>query len=235
MPAAERADAETLTTRLGHRFTEPALLDQALTHTSATGGRGGARASYERLEFLGDRVLGLIVAELLFDAFPNEREGALGRRHAGLVNRDTLAAVARQLDLGADIVLSRGEADSGGRDNPAILADACEAVIGALYRDGGLDAARAFVEHHWRPLLAHAEGPPKDAKTALQEWALARGLPLPSYEIAAREGPDHAPRFTVAATVSGHAPVHGTGRAKREAEHEAARRLLAALTGEGAP
>jgi len=228
------SDFGALADRLGHTFAEPALLRQALTHASAAGRARAEITSYERLEFLGDRVLGLIVADMLLDAFPDEAEGALARRHAYLVSRDALAEVARELDLSAFLQLSKGEAESGGRHNPAMLADVCEAIIGAIYRDGGLDAARGFVRRHWQPLVRQNRRPPQDAKTALQEWAQARGLPLPSYREVGRQGPSHDPHFTVEAAVQNHEPARGTGRSKRAAEHDAARQLLTYLRGEGA-
>jgi len=222
----ERLDA--LSVRLGHRFGRPALLRQALTHASGLA-RGRHGDSYERLEFLGDRVLSLVVAELLFDRFPDEREGEIARRHAALVRREALAEVAAGIDLGAAIRLSRGEAEAGGRDNPAILADACEAVIAALYLDGGLDSARRFIEGHWRPRIEATARPPIDAKTTLQEWAQARSLPLPSYQEIGREGPDHEPLFTIEVSVDGHPPVRASGASKRAAEQAAAARLLHGL------
>ena len=222
-------DLEAFAARLGHRFDRPALLVEALTHPSAAQRRGASAHSYERLEFLGDRVLGLIVADLLIHRYPDENEGALALRLADLVRRDALAEVARGLDLGAHLRLAKGEEASGERHNPAILADACEAVIGAVYMDAGPLAARAFVEPLWRPLLEAARQPPQDAKTALQEWAQGRGLPLPSYREVGRSGPDHGPVFTVEVLVKGHGGEVGEGRSKRLAEQAAAERLLARL------
>lgn len=219
---------DALSARLGHRFDRPALLRQALTHASGLA-RGRHGDSYERLEFLGDRVLSLVVAELLFDGFPDEREGEIARRHSDLVRREALAEVAAGIDLGAAILLSRGEAETGGRENPAILADVCEAVIAALYLDGGLACARGFIERHWRPRIDAAARPPMDAKTTLQEWAQGRSLPLPSYREIGRQGPDHAPVFTVEVAVAGHAPVRGTGASKRAGEQAAAAWLLRTL------
>lgn len=222
----ERLDA--LAARLGHRFERPRLLRQALTHASGLK-RGRHGDSYERLEFLGDRVLSLVIAELLFDRFPDEREGEIARRHAALVRGETLAEVAAEVDLGASVLMSRGEAEAGGRENPAILADVCEAVIAALYLDGGLDCAGGFIARHWRPLIDAAGEPPTDAKTTLQEWAQARSLPLPGYREIGREGPDHDPLFTIEVSVDGHAPVRATGASKRAAEQAAAAGLLRAL------
>lgn len=220
---------DTLSARVGHRFARPDLLIQALTHPSAAG-RGGSTASYERLEFLGDRVLGLVVADLLLRRFPSESEGALALRLADLVRRETLAEVARGLGLDEYLRLAKGEEAAGERRNPALLADACEALIGALFLDDGLRAARAVIEPHWTPLLEAAGKPPQDAKTALQEWAQGRGLPLPGYREIARAGPAHEPRFTVDVRVEGYPPELGEGRSKRLAEQAAAERLLARVT-----
>lgn len=225
----DNSDLARLSDRLGYRFAAPQLLRQALTHSSAAGQQHAEVVSYERLEFLGDRVLGLIVADMLLERFPDEPEGALARRHAFLVSREALAEVARELGLGEFLHVSKGEADGGGRDNPTMLADVCEAVIGALYRDSGLDAARALVVALWEPLVRQDRKPPQDSKTALQEWAQGRGLPLPSYTVVARSGPPHDPQFTVEAVVDGYAGAQGQGRSKRLAEQQAATRLLARL------
>ncbi len=222
----DRLDA--LAARLDHRFGRPRLLRQALTHASRLD-RGRHGDSYERLEFLGDRVLSLVVAELLFHRFTDEREGDIARRHAALVKRETLAQVAAEVGLGDHLLLSAGEADAGGRDNPAILADVCEAVIAALYLDGGLAAARGFIERHWWPLIEAAPHPPLDPKTALQEWAQGRALPLPSYRETGREGPDHDPVFTIEVAVEGQPTSSGSGPSKRAAEQVAAAGLLRAL------
>jgi ribonuclease-3 len=225
--ARQPSSQEALAQKLGHRFQNATLLRQALTHPSAA---GPGAPSYERLEFLGDRVVGLIIADLLFQRFPGEAEGALARRHAALVRRETLAEVAETLALGDHVIFARGEREAGTGDNPAILADAMEAVIGALYLDGGLAAARGFVVPFWTPLMEADGTPPQDAKTALQEWAQGRGLPLPTYREVDRQGPDHAPRFTVEAAVEGEAPARGRGSSKRLAEQAAAEDLLARVT-----
>lgn len=208
---------------LGHEFADPSLLEEALTHRSAGVGR---IIGYERLEFLGDRVLGLVVADMLMDAFPAENEGALARRLAALVREETLADVARDIGLGAEIRLGSGESEGGGRENNAILADVCEAVIAAIYRDGGLETARRFIERHLAGRLAAELSPPQDAKSALQEWAQGRGLPLPVYRIVERDGPDHAPRFTISVEVAGKPPASATGHSKRIAEQAAAQVLF---------
>jgi ribonuclease-3 len=222
-------DWRPLADRLGHRFARPELLVRALTHPSAAHRRGAGEDSYERLEFLGDRVLGLIVADLLLRRFPEENEGELALRHAGLVRRETLAKIAEELDLGSHVRLAKGEEAAGERGNPAIQADACEAVIGAVYLDGGLDAARDLVESLWTPLLEAVLVPPQDAKTALQEWAQGRGLPLPDYREVGRSGPDHGPVFTVEVAVQGHPPAAGEGRSKRLAEQAAAGLLMSRI------
>jgi ribonuclease-3 len=211
---------------LGHRFSDPSLLEQALTHRSV---EAAGRQDYERLEFLGDRVLALVVTEILMQSFPAEREGSLARRLAALVRQETLSEVSREIGLGAHLRLSRGEAESGGRENDAILADACEAVIAAIYRDGGLEAARCFIERHWAARVLAVGAPPQDAKTALQEWAQGRGLALPSYVVVSREGPDHAPAFTVRVDVAGGPSAEGRGSTKRVAEQAAAHRALESL------
>jgi ribonuclease III len=219
---------------LGHVFRDSRLLAQALTHPSLQARPGGARTDYERLEFLGDRVLGLVIAELLYHRFDAEPEGALAKRLAVLVRREALAEVAGAIGLDQVIQLARGEEDSGGRANPAILADACEAVIGALYLDGGLAPARAFIERWWLPLVASASQPPQDAKTALQEWAQGAGLALPVYRILSAEGPPHDPVFAIEVSISGHSPEVGRGRSKRVAEQAAASALIGRLRSAGA-
>lgn len=214
---------------LGHRFSRPELLREALSHSSAAQGPAGRPVSYERLEFLGDRVLGLVVARLLFDRFAGESEGHLARRHAELVRKESLARVAVELALGRHIRLSRGEEEAGGRDNPAILADVCEAIIAAIFLDGGFEAAAAFIGRHWSPLIEEDLTPPKDAKTALQEWAQGRGLDLPFYREVGRKGPPHAPVFEVEVSIEGHSPEVASGPSKRAAEQAAAGTLLARL------
>ncbi len=221
----ETAD-DPLQARLGHRFRDPALLRAALTHPSRAPPESGASA-YERLEFLGDRVLSLVIAEWLFEVFGAEDEGRLAKRHAALVNRDTLAAVAEELDL-ARALRRIGPADlDRGRVN--ILSDALEALIGAAWRDGGdaiYPVLRDFIRENWQPYLhAHAAAP-QDAKSALQEWAQGRGLPLPVYRVAAQSGPAHAPRYVMRVEVEGHGPAEGEGASKREAEKKAAQAMM---------
>ncbi|EME71451.1 dsRNA-specific ribonuclease [Paramagnetospirillum caucaseum] len=213
---------------LGHAFGRPELLAQALTHPSSIqqGRRPRGSDPYERLEFLGDRVLGLVVAEMLFTRFPDEAEGALARRHAALVRREAVARVAGEIGLGRHLVLAKGEDEAGGRNNPGILADACEAVIGALYADAGFAVAADFVRARWEPLMEEALAPPKDAKTALQEWAQGRGLQLPLYRVLGQEGPPHEPIFLMEVSVEGVGSAVGRGASKRVAEQAAAGTLL---------
>lgn len=210
---------------LGHDFARPDLLREALTHRSVAGRRGGF--SNERLEFIGDRVLGLAVAEWLGERFPNEQEGELGRRLAHLVSQPVLAEIAEAIALDHLISVAPGEARAGVKRRATVLADALEATIGALYLDGGLDPARNFIRRAWADAMARLTAPPKDAKTALQEWFQARGKPLPKYELVSREGPPHAPEFVVRVSVTGHTGTGtGTAGSKRAAEQEAAADLL---------
>ncbi len=215
---------------LGRRFTRPDLLRQALTHSSTVRSRSDRWVSNERMEFLGDRVLGLVAARLIYERFPDEDEGALARRHAALVRREALARVAGRIGLGDHLVMSRGEAEAGGRGNPSLLADACEAVIAALYLDGGLDAAHRFIHRHWEPLMEEESSPPQDAKTALQEWAQAHGLALPAYVETGRKGPPHAPVFTIQVSLEGLGAVTASGPSKRAAQQVAAEAMLDKVT-----
>jgi ribonuclease-3 len=224
---------------LGHDFTRGELLREALTHRSLAQHRPRRRRSdppsthgdfdfgYERLEFLGDRVLGLIVAEMLFEAFPTESEGDLARRHAQLVRKESLAAVAADIGIAQHIRLPGAEEST--RQNANLLADVCEALIAALYLDGGHAAARRFVERHWQGQMIATFAPPKDAKTGLQEWAQGQGLALPSYTLVATDGPPHQPVFTVKVAVADLGAAVASGASKRLAESTAAADLLARL------
>jgi ribonuclease III len=209
--------------RLGHRFANAALLDQALTHTSV-----GAR-NYQRLEFLGDRVLGVVIADLLYRSYPEDVEGKLSRRLADLVRLQACADVARSLDVGAWVRLERSAAQAGLANHESVLGDACEALIGALYLDGGLEVARRFIEDAWASLIATMAPAVKDPKSSLQEWAQGRGLKLPVYDLVERSGPDHAPHFVISVTVEGRPPAQGQGASKQEAQKQAAMALLAQL------
>ena len=225
MPKPSKTALADLSARLGHNFADPALLKLALTHASA---RTAARPDEdnERLEFLGDRVLGLAVAELLADTFPTAREGELARWFNHLVRAETCAEVAQAWDLGDAILMSGGEAGSGGRRKKTILANTCEAVLGAVFADGGYEAAKDVVRKFWEPQLGVLALAAPDAKSVLQEWAQGRRLPLPRYLEVAREGPDHAPRFTSEVQIEGVAPERGQGANKREAEQAAALAML---------
>lgn len=221
--------AHPLEARLGHHFANRVLFERALTHRSIA---RGDDPSYERLEFLGDRVLGLVIADMLMRRFKAEPEGALSKRLNALVRRETLAEIARDLDLAPHIRAAGGETQGTGgvTDSEAVLSDVVEALIGAIYRDAGLEVAARFIEIHWDPRLAAAKAPPKDAKSALQEWAMARGLPLPAYETLNASGPDHAPVFEIAVSVAGYPPAHASGSTKRGASQAAAGLLLDRLT-----
>jgi ribonuclease III len=214
--------------RLGHDFREPALLIEALTHPSVSGATDN-----QRLEFLGDRVLGLVIAEALLQEDRAAAEGELAPRLNALVRKETCAEVAREVDLGTAVRMGRSEMLSGGRRKPALLGDAMEAVIAAVYLDGGIEAARALVLRLWGPRIAAARAQTRDAKTALQEWAQARGMPPPEYHDLARAGPDHAPVFSVEARLSDGRAATGEAASKRAAQQAAAGALLALVEGAG--
>jgi ribonuclease-3 len=234
LPARAEAAAE-LETRIGYRFSDPGLLREALTHSSAAGrGRRGGRSN-ERLEFLGDRVLGLVIADLLIRRFAKEGEGGLSRRHAALVRRETLAEIALEVALGDYLVLARSEDETGGRNKPATLANGLEALIGALYLDGGLAPAAAFIRQHFGPRLAAMRTAPQDPKTALQEWAQGRGLALPDYRVVEVAGPAHEPRFEVSVQVGDRPAATAVAGSKRAAEQAAAGRLLDLVLAETEP
>jgi ribonuclease-3 len=211
--------------KLGYRFRDRALLANALTHASVRGQKN-TQIDNERLEFIGDRVLGLAVAELLIEALPKANEGDLARHYNRLVRGETCALVARDIGLGAYLILSDSEAESGGRDKETILADAMEALLGALFLEAGFSGARDRVRALWADHVADFHDAAADAKTALQEWAQGQGLALPVYVEVAREGPDHAPKFTAEVRLSGRAPTRGDGPSKRAAEQSAAAALL---------
>lgn len=215
---------------VGYNFLTKPLLEEALTHPGRAETREGRPFSYQRLEFLGDAVLGLVVAELLFTLYSTENEGSLAKRHAALVRSEALAEVARKLGMGAYIRMNEGTQEAG-RDLNSNLEDVCEALIGALYLDGGFDVARNFVIAHWEPMARALSEPPKDAKTSLQEWAQARALPLPEYRVLSTEGPAHAPEFTIAVSVQGAEPSTAKAMSKRQAEQFAAKELLEKLKG----
>jgi ribonuclease III len=220
----KRSDTAQLEDRLGHRFRDRSLLREALTHASARTAENGR--DNERLEFLGDRVLGLAVASLLFQRFPQAREVEFARHYNALVCERTCAEVAMALDLGPHLIMAASEARSGGRKKPVILADACEALLGAVYLEGGYEAAEAIVSRHWDAHVTASPAPAPDAKTALQEFAQSERRGLPEYREVERSGADHAPSFKVEVTVSGFTPAFGEGRSLKKAQQAAAEALL---------
>ena len=226
-PRRSRRTATALEERIGYRFADPALLNCALTHISALKGPRNRTGSYQRLEFLGDHVLGLVISDMLFRGFPKADEGELSRRLADLVRQETCAEIASSIDLGIAIKLGSSEVNAGARQRPAILADVCEALIGAVYLDGGYVQAATLVERLWQERMQAKAQPLRDPKTLLQEWAQARGLPTPAYREVARSGPDHNPEFRVAVQLPHFAPAEGSGRSKRAAEQAAAAAMLA--------
>jgi len=220
------ASPDVIEAALGFRFANHALLYEALTHASQK-----STASNERLEFLGDRVLGLAIAEALVERHPEENEGQLAPRLNALVSRETCAAIAERIGLGDHMVMAKAEAHSGGRRKPALLANVMEAVIAAIYLDAGMEASRSFILHHWAHLFDAQTDAPIDPKTALQEWAQARGRALPFYETIAQDGPDHAPRFTVRVTLDDGKTAQAVAASKRAGERESAKLLLDTIEG----
>jgi ribonuclease-3 len=219
-------DLVGLQERLGHGFADIELLERALTHVTAAKGDNVRLQSYQRLEFLGDRVLGLAVADMLSAAYPQAEEGELARRMAELVRRETCADVATEWNVGPCIRLGAGEAQSGGRKRQTILADVCEAIIGACYLDGGFGPAKALVERSWSARLAAEGGDRRDSKTKLQELAQGKGLATPTYAEVSRSGPAHRMAFVIRVDAPGLGSDEGRGSSKREAEQAAARALL---------
>ncbi|GHF04506.1 ribonuclease 3 [Aliiroseovarius zhejiangensis] len=219
-------DLQAFEGRIGHRFKDPELLVRALTHGSIS---SATRPDNQRLEFLGDRVLGLVMSETLLRADPDAPEGTLAPRYNALVRKETCADVARQVDLGTVLKLGRSEMKTGGRRKQALLGDAMEAVIAAVYLDAGLNAARKMILTLWGDRIDTVEEDARDPKTALQEWAQARKMPPPTYVETGREGPDHAPVFTIRAELSNGHSATATAPSKRVAEQSAARALLKQL------
>ncbi len=207
--------------KVQHSFSDYDLLRDALTHSST-----GRATNYERLEFLGDRVLGLVIAEILYERFPEEPEGHMAKRLAALVQGSMLATIAREIDLGMFIKFSEAESAAGGAQNDNILADVFEAVIGALYLDGGFGKSRAMIERLWDTHFDEMKAPPQHPKTTLQEWAQGAGLPLPDYEITGQDGPDHAPEFEITLRVKGYEAMVARGRSRQEAEKSVAEMFL---------
>ena len=218
-------DRTTLETRIGYKFADKDLLERALTHISALSG-GNRAASYQRLEFLGDHVLGLVISDMLYRAFPRANEGELSRRLADLVRKETCAEVARTMDLGPALKLGNSESHAGGRRRTTILADVCEALVGAVFIDGGYKTADELIVRFWKERMLKPLRPLRDPKTMLQEWAQARGLPTPAYRELARTGPHHDPEFRVAVVLPDRPPAEGMGNSKRAAEQAAAAAML---------
>lgn len=221
-----RRNIKGLETTLGYRFKTRAMLDRALTHSSTRNSEARTE-DYERLEFLGDRVLGLAIAELLIENDPKATEGALARRFNRLVRKEACARVGRTIGLGPLLLLSSAEDESGGREKDTILADATEALLAAIFLEAGYQTVRDVVRMLWSPLMDDLPEAVADAKSMLQEWAQGQGLPLPRYVEIERQGPDHAPRFTTEVSIDGKKPARGSGTSKRAAEQAAASTMLA--------
>jgi ribonuclease-3 len=221
MKRGGQAAMTSVEARIGYSFDDRSLLKTALTHASS-----GSGSNYQRLEFLGDRVLGLVIAEMLLDAFPKAQEGELSRRLADLVRKETCAEVAAALDLGAAIQFGGGKAQRTALLTTNLLGDVCEAVIGAVFLDGDFDAAVRLIEDNWRERMLTAPGETRNAKAMLQEWAQGKGMPTPKYSIIERSGPDHRPKFAVEVQIDSLKPARGEGLTRREAEQEAASTVL---------
>ncbi|USG59810.1 ribonuclease III [Sneathiella marina] len=219
---------------LGHDFKDRSLLQAALTHSSLTRGRhqNHAQQDYERLEFVGDRVLGLVISEELFRRFPQADAGNLSRRYNAQVRRETLAEICAEIGIDKFVFMASDLAAAGGGENPAILEDVMEAIIAAIYLDGGYDAAREFIKSKWWQRLDKEGASKKDAKSSLQEWAAKAGKPPPVYTVVEETGPDHAPRFKVDVRLKGLDPFEGMGTSKRSAEQQAAEKMLKDLQSE---
>lgn len=217
-----------LETRIGHTFSDKSVIEMALTHSSV-----GNKANYERLEFLGDRVLGLVIAKLLYNRFPNEPEGDLAKRLAALVQGEFLAEIAKEIELGALIDFSEAEAQSGGSDNDNILADVFESLIGALYLDSGFEKCEELITSLWGERLDVMIKPPQHPKTQVQEWAQSQGHPLPEYTISNQSGPDHAPVFEITLSVQGYDTIKAEGKSRQAAEKSAAQMFWDSLKKDG--
>ncbi len=210
--------------KIGYSFKDQSLLRTALTHSSTS-----AEENYERLEFLGDRVLGIVIAATLFNRFPNEQEGDLAKRLSSLVQGETIAKLSLQISLGEFIILSDAEKRAGGNSNEHILADVFEALIGAIYIDGGLSPCMSLIETQWENAFQTMKQPPQHPKTKLQEWAQGQGLPLPIYKIISQSGSDHAPIFEIVLKVKNHPDITANGKSRAEAEKLAATKFVEGL------
>ncbi len=217
---------------LGHEFNDESLLREALTHSSVGGrskGQAQATKNNERLEFLGDRVLGLVVADLLIETYPDDAEGDLARRHSALVNAETLKSIAQEIGIGDWLIVAPGEHETGGRSRTAIQANCCEALIGALFLDGGFEVAKQFIVQNWLEPVRAMDQPPQDAKTALQELGHVMGSSPPCYRVVSQTGPAHAPEFEIEVSMGPLGRETARGSSKRVAEREAAKLLLEQL------
>jgi ribonuclease III len=212
--------SDWLSRYLGYAPEDPSLYIRALTHGSTS------KPDYQRLEFLGDRVLGLVIAEMLYERYPDEAEGRLSHRLNSLVSGATCADIARSIELPARIFLGKQARDDGAQESDNVLGDVIEAIIGALYLNKGIDAARAFIIEHWSPQIEAATGAPKHPKSALQEWCAANGRKVPEYSVTKKEGPPHAMRFEVTVCVKGFPPICATANSKQAAETAAALNFL---------
>ena len=216
------ARLDDISDRLGYRFRDEALLTEALTHGSTQKHKG----DYQRLEFLGDRVLGLVIAEHLFRSHPKDGEGQLTHVLSSLVRSEACADAGDTIGLPDLVIIGAGERAKGMNQNRTVLGDAMEALVAAIYLEGGLEEARAFVLRCWEAQLKAPKAAVKDPKTFLQEWVLARALPIPGYKIISREGPEHEPVFVVSVEVKDRAAAQGRGGSKRAAEMDAAEQFL---------
>jgi len=215
------SDLNKLQNLIGYQFKDMHWLERAMTHSSTN-----EDYNYQRLEFLGDRVLGLVIADALFQEFKGEREGGLAKRHTALIQGQTCAAVGLKHDLNEYIIMSDAEEESGGRVNENIIADIVESMLGAIYIDGGYDVAQKIILKLWGNTITTLEKAPQDPKTELQEWVQARSLDLPAYEVIQKSGPDHAPIFTIELRVSGFKAIKAEGTSRRQAEKLVARKML---------
>ena len=231
-PVLTKESVKAIEAATKHTFKDLDLLTHAMTHPGAVSAKDAAKHSNQRLEFLGDRVLGLVIAERLVERYPTEREGKLAPRFNAYVRKEACAAAIRHLELGQYLIMAPNDAADGGRLRDSALGDLCEALIAAIYLDGGLKAARSFIEKAWAPQFASGVSAAKDAKTSLQEWAQGRGMTLPKYETVDRKGPDHAPQFLVSVTLQNGASAKAAGSSKQDAQRAAAEALLETLQNE---
>lgn len=232
MPSLTKDTVKSIEEATGYTFKDKALLTRAMTHPGAVSAKDAVKHSNQRLEFLGDRVLGLIVSERLMQRFPTEREGKLAPRFNAYVRKEACAKAVRYLGIGKYLIMAQHDAADGGRSRDSALGDLCEALIAAVYLDGGLKAARTLVERAWAPQFAGGAPSTKDAKTALQEWAQGRGLGLPKYRVLDRSGPDHQPEFKVEVTLENGSSAEASGSSKQDAQRAAAEMLMEHLNNE---